>query len=66
MVVESATNPGSQPDEGGKTKPSPKVEWIKEPVLILSIVTNLKKKEQKEEVELQELDIKGAVTGKTS
>ena len=59
-----ATNPGSQPDEGGKTKPKSQGRMDKGTRADLEYrKANLKKKEQKEEVELQELDIKGAVTG---
>jgi hypothetical protein len=59
-----ASNPGSQPDEGGKTKPKSQGKMDKGTRADLEYrKANLKKKEQKEEVELQELDIKGAVTG---
>ena len=59
-----AANPGSQPDEGGKTKPKSQGKMDKGTRADLEYrKANLKKKEQKEEVELQELDIKGAVTG---
>ena len=59
-----AANPGSQPDEGGKTKPKSQGRMDKGTRADLEYrKANLKKKEQKEEVELQELDIKGAVTG---
>ena len=59
-----AENPGSQPDEGGKTKPKSQGRMDKGTRADLEYrKANLKKKEQKEEVELQELDIKGAVTG---
>ena len=59
-----AANPGSQPDEGGKTKPKSQGKMDKGTRADLEYrKANLKKKEQKEEVELQELDIRGAVTG---
>ena len=53
-----------QPDVGGKTKPKSQGKMDKGTRADLEYrKANLKKKEQKEEVELQELDIKGAVTG---
>tara|TARA_B100001939_G_scaffold51641_1_gene40891 strand:+ start:59 stop:1783 length:1725 start_codon:yes stop_codon:yes gene_type:complete len=59
-----AANPGSQPDEGGKTKPKSQGKMDKGTRADLEYrKANLKKKEQKEETELQELDIKGAVKG---
>ena len=59
-----AANPGSQPDEGGKTKPKSQGKMDRGTRADLEYrKANLKKKEQKEELELQELDIKGAVTG---
>ena len=59
-----AENPGMQPDVGGKTKPKSQGKMDKGTKADLEYrKANLKKKEQKEEVELQELDIKGAVSG---